>query len=119
MVGHAALPAQKLDLVVDLPEGRGLVAREDVKRGEPLLEIPDASLITVERAVKESKLGPKHAELQEWSLLAAFLAEQALDIENGDESGVFAAYERECLAQNKTPSLRHKSSKIPESVWRC
>ena len=86
------LPAQKLDLVVDLPEGRGLVAREDVKRGEPLLEIPDASLITVERAVKESKLGPKHAELQEWSLLASFLAEQALDIENGDESGVFAAY---------------------------
>ena len=55
------LPAQKLDLVVDLPEGRGLVAREDVKRGEPLLEIPEASLITVERAVKESKLGPKHA----------------------------------------------------------
>ena len=54
-----------------------------MKRGESLLAIPDATLITVERAVAESKLGPKHAALQEWSLLAAFLAEQALAVEAG------------------------------------
>ena len=88
------LPSQKLDLVVDLPEGRGLVAREKVTKGESLLEIPDATLITVERAVAESKLGPKHAKLQEWSLLAAFLAEQALAIEAGDDSGTYATYVR-------------------------
>ena len=46
------------------------------------------------RAVAESRLGPKHAELQEWSLLAAFLAEQALALERGDDGGVFATYVR-------------------------
>lgn len=94
MLREQKLPSQKLDLVVDLPEGRGLVAREKVSRGESLLAIPDATLITVERAVAESKLGPKHAQLQEWSLLAAFLAEQALAIEAGDDSGKFATYVR-------------------------
>ena len=94
MTGAQRLPTQKMDLVVDLPEGRGLVARENVKKGESLLEIPDATLITVERAVAESKLGPAHAKLQEWSLLAAFLAEQALAIEQGDDSGKFAVYIR-------------------------
>ena len=88
------LPAQNLELVVNLPEGRGLVAREQVKRGESLLDIPDAAVITVERALRESKLGPKHAKLQEWSLLAAFLAEQALAIDAGDTSGTFATYVR-------------------------
>ena len=94
MLNEQKLPAQKLDLVVDLPEGRGLVAREEVKRGESLLSIPESTLITVERAVAESKLGPKHAQLQEWSVLAAFLAEQALAIEAGDDSGRFATYVR-------------------------
>jgi hypothetical protein len=94
MTGAQRLPGQKLDLVVDLPEGRGLVAREEVRKGDSLLEIPDATLITVGRAVAESKLGPKLAELQEWSLLAAFLAEQALALEAGDDSGVFAVYVR-------------------------
>jgi len=94
MLRAQSLPAQKLELVVDLPEGRGLVAREKVGRGESLLEIPDATLITVARAVAESKLGPAHAALQEWSLLAAFLAEQALAIEAGDTGGAFATYIR-------------------------
>jgi hypothetical protein len=94
MLGVQKLPEGKMDLVVDLPEGRGLVAREDVRKGESLLEIPDATLITVARAVSESKLGPAHVKLQEWSLLAAFLAEQALAIEQGDESGKFAVYIR-------------------------
>ena len=94
MTGAQRLPGQKLDLVVDLPEGRGLVAREEVRKGDSLLEIPDATLITVARAVAESRLGPKHAELQEWSLLAAFLAEQALALERGDDGGVFATYVR-------------------------
>ena len=91
---RAALTRAEAHLVVDLPEGRGLVAREEVKRGESLLSIPESTLITVERAVAESKLGPAHAKLQEWSLLAAFLAEQALAIEAGDDSGRSATYVR-------------------------
>ena len=85
MTVNQALPAQKLELVVDLPEGRGLVATDEVRRGESLLDIPETTLITVERAIAESKLGPAHANLQEWSVLAAFLAEQALAIDAGED----------------------------------
>ena len=92
MTVQQALPAQKLELVVDLPEGRGLVATDEVRRGESLLDIPETTLITVERAIAESKLGPAHANLQEWSVLAAFLAEQALAIDAGEDGGRFATY---------------------------
>ena len=94
MTTQQALPAQKLELVVDLPEGRGLVATEEVRRGESLLDIPESTLITVERAIAESNLGPAHANLQEWSVLAAFLAEQALAIDAGADGGRFATYVR-------------------------
>ena len=53
MTVNQALPAQKLELVVDLPEGRGLVATDEVRRGESLLDIPETTLITVERAIAE------------------------------------------------------------------
>ena len=94
MTTQQALPAQKLELVVDLPEGRGLVATEEVRRGESLLDIPESTLITVERAIAESNLGPAHANLQEWSVLAAFLAEQALAIDAGADGSRFATYVR-------------------------
>jgi hypothetical protein len=99
MTGAQRLPGQKLDLVVDLPEGRGLVAREEVRKGDSLLEIPDATLITVGRAVAESKLGPKLAELQEWSLLAAFLAEQALALEQATTAVSSPSTSARCLGE--------------------
>ena len=87
------LPGQKMALEVNLAEGRGLVATEEIKRGEALLGVPGATLITVERAIAEAKLGPKHAELQEWSVLATFLAQQALALESGT-AGTFGEYIR-------------------------
>jgi len=87
------LPGQKMRLELDLAEGRGLVATDDIKRGESLLGVNKSTLITVERAIEEAKLGPNHAKLQEWSVLATFLAQQALALENGT-AGTFGEYIR-------------------------
>jgi hypothetical protein len=87
------LPSQKMRLELDLAEGRGLVATDDIKRGESLLGVNKSTLITVERAIEEAKLGPNHAKLQEWSILATFLAQQALALENGT-AGTFGEYIR-------------------------
>ena len=58
------LPRQKMALEVNLAEGRGLVATEEIKRGEAVARGRyRATLITVERAIAEAKLGPKHAEV--------------------------------------------------------
>ena len=107
MTGAQRLPGQKLDLVVDLPEGRGLVAREEVRKGDSLLEIPESTLITVARAVAGvTRLGPKHAELQEWSLLAAFLAEQALALEAGETTAASSPLVR---ARAASPVYRRRA----------
>jgi len=86
--GATRARAQKTTLEVNLAEGRGLVATEDIKRGEALLGVRETTLITVERAIAEAKLGPKHAALQEWSVLATFLAQQALALERGEAGDV-------------------------------
>ena len=79
------LPEQKMKLEYFKEEGRGLVATESIKRGEKVLEIPQEAIITVEVALKESLLREKKklAELQEWSILASFLAEMAQNL--GDD----------------------------------
>jgi len=87
------LPRQKMALEVNLAEGRGLVATEEIARGEALLGVNRGTIITVQRALDEAKLGPRHAELQEWSILATFLAQQALALERG-EAGTFGEYIR-------------------------
>ena len=87
------LPTQKMALEVNLAEGRGLVATEEIARGEAVLGVNRGTIITVRRALEEAKLGPRHAELQEWSILATFLAQQALALERG-EAGTFGEYIR-------------------------
>ena len=82
------LPEQKMKLEYFKEEGRGLVATESIKRGEKVLEIPQEAIITVEVALKESLLQEKKklAELQEWSILATFLAETAQNLSTEDNS---------------------------------
>ena len=82
------LPEQKMKLEYFKEEGRGLVATESIKRGEKVLEIPQEAIITVEVALKESLLREKEklAELQEWSILATFLAETAQNLSTEDNS---------------------------------
>ena len=82
------LPEQKMKLEYFKEEGRGLVATESIKRGEKVLEIPQEAIITVEVALKESLLREKKklAELQEWSILATFLAETAQNLSTEDNS---------------------------------
>ena len=92
-LGSNGLRAQKMTLESNLAEGRGLVATEEIKRGEALLGVDASCLITVERAIAEAKLGPRHAELQEWSVLATFLAQQAMALESGN-AGTFGEYIR-------------------------
>jgi len=91
------LPQQKMKLEYFKEEGRGLVATESIKRGEKVLEIPQEAIITVEVALKESLLQEKKklAELQEWSILATFLAETAQNLSTDDASSQkyrFATY---------------------------
>lgn len=82
------LPEQKMKLEYFKEEGRGLVATESIKRGEKVLEIPQEAIITVEVALKESLLREKKklAELQEWSILATFLAETAQNLSTENNS---------------------------------
>ena len=78
------LPRQKLALEYFKEEGRGLIATESIDRGEKVLEIPRDAIITVDVALKESLLERKKlSELQEWSILASFLAEMAQNL--GDD----------------------------------
>ena len=44
--------------------GRGLVATEEIARGEAVLGVNRGTIITVRRALEEAKLGPRHAELR-------------------------------------------------------
>ena len=69
------MPQVKLSSAV--PEGRGLVAEQPIRRGEPLLQVPERLLITPDTALRESSIGAllDHAALPAWSVLAALLAE--------------------------------------------
>jgi hypothetical protein len=83
------LGKQKLSLEFFKEEGRGLVALEKISKGEKVLEIPDRAIITVDVCLRESELEKrKLSELQEWSILACFLAETANSLRfKDDDSG--------------------------------
>ncbi len=65
-----------------MPEGRGLVAEQPIRRGEPLLQVPQRLLITPDTALRDSSIGAllDHAALPAWSVLAALLAELKLGL---------------------------------------
>ncbi|KAF6255066.1 hypothetical protein COO60DRAFT_1272756 [Scenedesmus sp. NREL 46B-D3] len=65
----------------ELPgQGRGLLANAAVRKGEPLLAVPEQLVISPQTAAAESCLSPvlsqQRQQLSDWSLLALFLAEQ-------------------------------------------
>ena len=63
-----------------VPEGRGLVAEQPIRRGEALLQVPERLLLTPDAALRDSSIGAllDHAGLPAWSVLAALLAELKL-----------------------------------------
>ena len=87
------LPTQKMALEVNLAEGEGWWRRRRSRGVRRCWGVNRGTIITVRRALEEAKLGPRHAELQEWSILATFLAQQALALERG-EAGTFGEYIR-------------------------
>jgi len=78
-LAQRGLPAQKQLTQQDCGEaGRGLVAKCTIRKGEPLLQVPGALLITPDTALSESAIGAEMdgADLPAWSVLAVFLAEE-------------------------------------------
>lgn len=63
-----------------MPEGRGLIAEQSIRRGEALLHVPERLLLTPDAALRDSSIGAllDHAALPAWSVLAALLAELKL-----------------------------------------
>lgn len=81
------LPEQDVELSYSVSEGRGLTASVDIETGTKLLYIPDAAIITVEKAAVQ--LGEQRcAGLSEWSILAVWLAGERAR----GASSPFAAY---------------------------
>ena len=83
-----------------MPEGRGLVAEQAIRRGEALLQVPERLLLTPDAALRDSSIGAllDHAALPAWSVLAALLAELQL----GQAGGVnrWGPYVNALPAQN-------------------
>ena len=63
-----------------VPEGRGLIAEQAIRRGEALLQVPQRLLLTPDAALRDSSIGAllDRAGLPAWSVLAALLAELKL-----------------------------------------
>lgn len=74
-------------------QGRGLFAQGSLRKGQELLQIPEALLLTAEKASKECRLGEllKHAELPDWTILATYLV-QLLEENQQNSSGVWNPY---------------------------
>ncbi|KAK9792693.1 hypothetical protein WJX73_002523 [Symbiochloris irregularis] len=71
------LPYQKVSLADCRQQGRGLVAKERVKAGEPLLKVPENLLLTPELCLQHCRLAPvlADADLPAWSLLALYIVD--------------------------------------------
>lgn len=67
-------------------QGRGLVARERVKAGTPLLQVPQQLLLTPELCLQHCRLAPVlvDAELPAWSLLALYI----VDVDTAAEADI-------------------------------
>ena len=67
-------------------QGRGLVAKEHVKAGESLMQVPESLLLTPELCLQYSRLAPvlADADLPVWSLLAVYL----VDVDTAAEENI-------------------------------
>lgn len=83
-----------------VPEGRGLVAEQSIRRGEALLHVPERLLITPEAALRDSSIGAllDRARVPAWSVLAALLAELKLGLSG--TSSIWMPYVGALPAQN-------------------
>lgn len=90
----------KLELALQLEvrtvpgQGRGLFAVEKVRKGQQLLQIPDALLLTADKAASECCIGPalKGAGMFDWTVLATYLVELWDQWKQGQRSSYWAQY---------------------------
>eukprot|EP00270_Netrium_digitus_P022011 TRINITY_DN968_c0_g1_i2.p1 TRINITY_DN968_c0_g1~~TRINITY_DN968_c0_g1_i2.p1 ORF type:complete len:650 (-),score=199.89 TRINITY_DN968_c0_g1_i2:262-2211(-) len=83
------LPKQKLQLRAVAEGGRGLVARERIGKGEPLLFIPQNLLITAATVYSCPRIGAllKQAGVPEWPAIAVFLLSEVAQGEGSQWRG--------------------------------
>lgn len=92
--GLTLINAAQVALSEGVPEGRGLVATQLVRRGEKLLSIPADLLLTADVALHKSAFGSRleSAGVPAWSALATFLAEIRRQPEmNGNDWATYVA----------------------------
>ena len=88
--GHACL---QVTLRTVLNQGRGFVAKQQIRQGEQLLRIPESLLLTANKAAEECSFGQllRDASLPDWSVLASYLV-QLLDEQQQGQAGFWAPY---------------------------
>ncbi|KAI8468014.1 MAG: hypothetical protein J3K34DRAFT_23211 [Monoraphidium minutum] len=85
------LPPQKVAVQQLAGQGRGLVARQRLARGEALLQVPMGLVVSEKSALEESPIlrritGGLSYRLPAWSVLALWLAEQRWHVRSGGGS---------------------------------
>lgn len=75
-------------------QGRGLFATEKIRKGQQLLQIPDALLLTADKAAQECCIGSalKDAGMFDWTVLATYLVELWDQQQQGRASSYWAEY---------------------------
>jgi len=75
-------------------QGRGLFATEKICKGQQLLQIPDALLLTADKAAEECCIGSalKDAGMFDWTVLATYLVELWDQQKQGHASSYWAEY---------------------------
>lgn len=74
-------------------QGRGFVARRQIRKGQQLLQIPETLLLTATKALEECALGQllKDASLPDWTVMATYLVQLYCEQQQG-KSGYWGAY---------------------------
>lgn len=78
----------------DIPQqGRGFVAKQQIRKGEQLLQISESLLLTANKAAQECVLGQQltDSDLPDWTVLATYLV-QLLDEQQQGQQGHWAPY---------------------------
>ncbi|KAL0017968.1 hypothetical protein WJX77_002537 [Trebouxia sp. C0004] len=88
------LPKQQVEVQKVPGQGRGLFATEKIRKGQQLLQIPDALLLTADKAAEECCIGSalKDAGMFDWTVLATYLVELRDQQEQSHASSYWAEY---------------------------